>query len=194
MSNDLGVSAQTLLAVEDFPKARISKFIPVDKTNLAEAVKIARRALPNQQDKETATSDLYASVYTRVYEKRYSADLYGPLNLRYFLVCDETGHAFGFCGMFETIADLYSASWMGWLCVQPEFQNNGIGAAMIQFCIDQARIKGADFLRVETSNQSMMARTNRILQRMQFAQFDLTPSTKQSTETISLYLQHELLR
>lgn len=149
-------------------EARLAKFTRVDKGNVDQAVALVREALKAQQDMEDATTDLLASVYKRVFDKRYGNDLSGPINLRYFLASNHRGQILGLCGLFETIEDMSSATWMGWLCVLPKYRKNGVASAMVQLCIDRARRDGAALLRVESSNHPLMAPVNRLLDRMQF--------------------------
>ncbi len=67
-------------------------------------------------------------------------------------VAVKVGAVLGVTGLYEDEDDAPAAEWLGWFCVSPQARGRGIGAALLDFSIAEARRTGKPFLRLYTSN------------------------------------------
>lgn len=64
----------------------------------------------------------------------------------------------GTVGLYSLRKDSGKAVWLNWYCVSPQARGQGVGGRLLDFVIDRARESGARFLRLYTSDHSLMAK------------------------------------
>lgn len=79
--------------------------------------------------------------------------LYGVSDQRVWTALSPGGEVLGVTGLYAVAGDR-EALWLGWFCVAPEARGQGIGGALLDFSIAEARRSGRRLLRLHTSTDA----------------------------------------
>jgi len=66
-------------------------------------------------------------------------------------ISKESSQVLGIIGLYGKTADAHEAYWVDWFCVAPDARSQGVGAQLIEFCIEYTQRSGKKYLRLETS-------------------------------------------
>ncbi len=69
-----------------------------------------------------------------------------------WVALSDDGAVIGTTGLYRYRKDAHEAVWLSWFCVAPESRHSGVGGCLLDFTIEQARVTGAAFLRLYTSD------------------------------------------
>lgn len=70
---------------------------------------------------------------------------------------DESDDILGTIGLYRTLKDAHEAVWVSWFCVAPHARKMGVGQALIDHVISQARVGGYEIIRLYTSTDPIEA-------------------------------------
>ncbi len=73
----------------------------------------------------------------------------------------------GVTGFYDKI-HMPGVIWVSWFCVHPDHQKAGIGTALLQFTIQQARAEGYEYLKLFTANHEDERAAHRLYKRFGF--------------------------
>ena len=122
---------------------------PITTKNLAEAIEIGDCCFADSIDRQELRKT-YVEWCARGEQEIQSTDPFfesiGRL-VSYQLYRNSEGAAVGVGGVYQLKDDAQSR-WLGWLGVNPEFRNQGIGAAIVLDCEERARCSGGERMKV----------------------------------------------
>lgn len=84
------------------------------------------------------------------------------------LYVDEAGHVLGTTGLYRYNKDAVEAVWVAWFCVDPEARGRGVGQALIDHTVTQARNAGFYRIRLYTSTDPNEAVAQRLYEKNGF--------------------------
>ena len=86
---------------------------------------------------------------------RFFSLLTGVDLLDFWIVISDDGSVAGMSGLYSRRKDRREALWLGWYVVRPSERGKGLGTALLNKAIQEARSRNARFLRLYTSDSEM---------------------------------------
>jgi GNAT superfamily N-acetyltransferase len=149
-----------------------SKFVPMEKGDLPAAVKLLRKVFPYRELKPPfrklghyIARDLSASLD----ESRKPGFLasQGLSFLEYYVLRGEGGTIYGVSGLYRQKEDEGESSfWIGWLGVDKDYRQLGLGSRLLSETIRKAEAMGARALKVYSSSHPNEARANEMYSKL----------------------------
>jgi len=122
----------------------------LDAATLPQARALVNRVFPSQGVSERLSflviahrQSWWASVLMRLFGVSAMLD--------FFVAVDDKGDVIGTSGLYSYVKDEHEAAWAAWFCVAPESRRMGVGSALLDHTIEQARTRGLKYLRLYTS-------------------------------------------
>lgn len=121
---------------------------PLSVTNIRTAADLANHVFPGEFPSPRL------SFWASLYLPNPILKVVGYRDIRYWVAVadDENNEVLGTVGLYSTREDRYEARWLGWFCVAPDRTGQGVGSALLDHALAEARREGARLLRVETSD------------------------------------------
>lgn len=110
----------------------------------------------------------------------------GVADLDYWVAVGENESVHGLIGLYTQTDDRDAAVWLGWFCVDASARGTGIGAALLEFAILEAKYKAFQELKLYTTTAEEYAAARRLYKKQGFA--DITPRNSVKTRYYSLKL------
>ncbi len=101
---------------------------------------------------------------------------------------DENDKVLGTIGLYRTWKDAQEAVWVSWFCVAPQARKLGIGQALIDHVVSQARAGGYPIIRLYTSTDPIEAAAQYIYEKNGFVE----TSRKKTPFTTIIYREKRL--
>lgn len=121
---------------------------------LEEAVVFAKRVFPHEDDHPEPA---LRAIFSPHRQHQYFLD-HKIFNRTCWSAISDEGKIIGLIGLYYELADFREAVHVGWFCVEPESRRKGIGGSLLDLAIEEARVSGAEFLRLDTSTDAIAAR------------------------------------
>lgn len=126
------------------------EIVPVTDKTVGKALSLIHRLFPNPTEEESPDLWFKMSLEPEKYSKEMREN--GARDVRYFVAIDKkTNKIISTTGLYHLNEDPSGTVWLGWYCVDPKFQGQGIGREVLQWTIDKARTEGESVLRLYTS-------------------------------------------
>lgn len=161
--------------------------LPLSPERVEETIALVQSIFPDElkEDIRLAIASSQDATLGQVRTAKWNC----PWNC-YWIVLNERSQVIGVTGLYELSEDQAEADWIGWFGVTPSSRGQGLGAALLQFTIDQANQRSKKYLRLYTSTYPNEARANVLYEKNGFA-VTRTETIPGSSERI-IYRQKEL--
>lgn len=177
------------------------KIAPLDWDNLQEAAQLVRSVLPWQGWERVEWAfplSLHLERYRHVQQTidagtssvisgtEGGADIPWPYSwllrwgqieaLRFWVGLDSlSARIIATTGLYCHIGESHSQCWLGWFCVHPDYRRRGIGTALLNFTIEQARLDGRKAIRLYTSTHPLEQSAQTFYQNHKFVLIQAKP-------------------
>ncbi|MBI4896450.1 MAG: GNAT family N-acetyltransferase [Candidatus Aenigmarchaeota archaeon] len=125
---------------------QIPQIVPLTAKTLKSALDLVNSCFPVQMESEKADFWIPASLGMHDTRKKNRTAISG----RYWTACAR-GKVVGVIGLWEKKKTMKQEYWIGWFCVDPAARKKGIGTALLDFAIAQARKDKKKYLKLYTS-------------------------------------------
>ena len=140
--------------------------IPLNKIYLKKAIKLVKSIF--KYEKESVSLELKASVDNDEFNKYL---LYEDNNIRtieYFIAINNKGKLLGVVGLYSLNSDYLDTYWIGWYCVSKKERGKGIGSILLEYVINEARVRKRKYLKLYTSTYKDEAAAQKLYEKYEF--------------------------
>ncbi len=127
---------------------------PLRAERIAEAKELVDSVFPHQNPGERASFLFLAGEEKLRHRLIYAIP--GIELLEFWAAISPEGRLDGISGLYSMREDRHEALWLGWFAVRPSARGQGVGGALLRRAIDEARGRGAHFLRLYTSDSELI--------------------------------------
>lgn len=125
------------------------KIVPLSEENMEGALSVLHKCFSSFNSVEDPNKWFPATLAPEKY-----ADLYRGgkvVDCRYFVVIDtKQNKPIGTTGIYHLEEDPPTTAWVGWYCIDPDYQGKGIGKEVLRWTIDKAKTEGNSALKLYT--------------------------------------------
>ncbi|MGL4772771.1 MAG: GNAT family N-acetyltransferase [Clostridium sp.] len=142
------------------------EIVPLSKEYLKQASKLVRHVFDDED--EPPTIELEASIDPKkfsIYVEEYDEDL---ISLEYFIAVENKKKVIGTIGLYSIYCNFENALWIGWYCVDKKYRGKGIGIALLNFAIKEAKNRGMKYLCLYTSTKGREKKAQEIYEKNGF--------------------------
>jgi GNAT superfamily N-acetyltransferase len=125
---------------------------PLSSTTLIRSLILVRQVFPYVSALKDAPAFLFTVSLLPAGMRQRIFSLFGIRDARYWVTTDETGKVIGTTGLYSRREDAGEAVWIGWMCVDSLYRGKGVGKALLEFTITEAKAQRIPFLRLYTSD------------------------------------------
>lgn len=140
------------------------KIIPLTKKYLTKAIGLVSSVFPGE---DIVSKAFEASVDKDAFEE-FISEYTQVKSLEYFIAVDENDTILGTNGLYSLQEDLDDSYWLGWYCVDPNHRGKGIGKALLNYCVDEAKRRGKKYLKLYTSTDPNEAKAQEVYEKSGF--------------------------
>ena len=141
---------------------------PLSKQTLDDVVNLVNGVFPNQGF-EPAWISLKGSLGMHPYD--WLVHFVGRVPWLTYWVAKEEERVVGVVGHYAYKKDEHEASWIGWMCVHPDYRGRGIGRDLLYLVLEEAKRLGKPYLRLYTSTDPNEAVANIMYDKLGFVLF-----------------------
>lgn len=128
--------------------------IRLEKRMVPRAKELVDEVFPGQTLMERLSFHLFLRKGRLSY--RLFSWLSGVDLLDFWIVKGDDGSVSGISGLYSLRKDRHEALWLGWFAVRPSSRGTGLGTALLNKAIDEAKMRGAGFLRLYTTDSDLI--------------------------------------
>ena len=125
---------------------------PLSSATLIRSLILVRHVFPYVSALKDAPAFFFTVSLLPAVMRRRLLPLFGIMDARYWVATDRTGKVIGTTGLYSRHEDAGEAVWIGWMCVDSLYRGKGVGKALLEFTITEARAQRLPFLRLYTSD------------------------------------------
>jgi len=154
----------------------------LSQESLAGAIEL-RDEIFQEMTKEEELS-LIASLDKNTYRSYYEES--GIKNMEYWVLVDKKHQVIGLTGIYVEKGEINTCS-LGWFCLDEHYRGRGIGEALLEFSIAQAKSLSMQFFTLYTEDSQMYHPAIALYKKYGFLEYH--PSFKESKNSLHLRLQ-----
>lgn len=142
------------------------KIISLEDKYLEESFKVVQANFEDEgknirRELEASIDEKKFQNYVKTYDKNM-------VSIEYFIAIDEGEQVLGTVGLYSIKKDFEDTYWVGWYCVKEEHRGRGIGIALLEFVIEEARRRNKKYLKLFTSTYKSEAKAQGIYEKYGF--------------------------
>ena len=142
------------------------KIIPLNEFYLKQTIKLVKSIF--KYEKESVSLELKASVDNDEFNKYLLYEDNNIRTLEYFIAINNKGKILGVVGLYSLNDDYIDTYWLGWFCVAKDERGKGIGKILLEYVINEARVRQRKYLKLYTSTYKDEAAAEKLYDKYDF--------------------------
>jgi len=115
--------------------------VPLSVKNLAGAIALIKKVFVYEEDRNVAYMNFIETLQGENHGQSY------------WVALDKQNNVIGITGLYldDDFADKESTVWLGWFGVHPQYRRQGIGSALLEFAINEAKQRQYEVMKIYTT-------------------------------------------